>query len=184
MALTQVRSLALLRIRPLIEKDLPALEWEGEYLHFRRLYRQIYEDTFRGKALMWVAEWHGVGVIGQLFVQLSGIRGELANGVDRAYIFAVRIKPAFRGRGVGTRLLEIVEADLLRRGVQTVTLNVAKDNQEAQRFYRHLGYRIVADEPGRWSYIDHMGRRRYVTEPSWRMEKNLVLLNTTLSKGV
>lgn len=162
-----------LRIRPLSEQDLPELEWSGEYTHYRLLYRQIYEDVCRGKALMWVAEWDGAGIIGQLFVQLFSPREELANGVDRAYIFAVRVKPAFRGKGVGTCLVQTAEEDLRRRGVHTVTLNVAKGNTLAQNFYRRLGYRIVAHEAGRWSYLDHLGKRQYVVEPSWRMEKDL-----------
>ena len=33
-------------IRPLQEEDLPALEWDGEYLHFRLLYRSHYKTVF------------------------------------------------------------------------------------------------------------------------------------------
>jgi hypothetical protein len=51
--------LAQLKCRYLVDKDLPALEWDGEYSHFRRLYRDIYQSTLQGKAIMWVATLAG-----------------------------------------------------------------------------------------------------------------------------
>lgn len=162
------------RIRLLVKDDLPALEWEGQYRHFRRLYSEIYRSMEMGKALMWVAESPELGLIGQVFVQLLSGRPELANGRTRAYIYGFRIKEEYRGQGLGTRMLQVVEGDLLSRGIETVTLNVGKDNPDARRLYERCHYRVVADEEGRWSYIDDSGQRRMVVEPAWRMEKRLV----------
>lgn len=160
-------------IRLLRSEDLPALEWGGEYRHFRRLYADIYRSACQGKALMWVAELPDVGVIGQVFVQLSSGRKELADGVRRAYIYGFRIQPAYRSLGIGGRMLQVVEADLLQRRFQFVTLNVAQDNLAALRFYRQRGYQVIAEEAGEWSYLDDTGQRRQVHEPAWRMEKAL-----------
>jgi ribosomal protein S18 acetylase RimI-like enzyme len=160
-------------IRHLREEDLPGLEWDGEFIHFRRLYREIYESTRRGNAIMWVAFLDGVGVIGQLFVQLNSARHELANGESRAYIYGFRIRQNYRRMGLGTRIMAAAERELAQRGFKWVTLNVSRENEEAIRLYRRCGYRIVAREAGRWSYIDHLGKRREVHEPSWRMEKKL-----------
>jgi ribosomal protein S18 acetylase RimI-like enzyme len=166
-------SLEHLGIRLIDEADLPALEWGGEFQHYRRLYRDVYDDMDRGKALMWVAELDGVGVIGQAFVQLSSSRTELADGRDRAYVFALRVKPAYRGIGVGAQILLTIEVDLIDRRYRWVNLNVGRHNQDAQRFYERLGYRVIAPEPGRWSYVDDRGQRRQVHEPAWRMGKQL-----------
>ncbi|MDI6694375.1 MAG: GNAT family N-acetyltransferase [Anaerolineales bacterium] len=160
-------------IRVLRGEDLPALEWGGEYRHFRRLYADIYRSACQGKALMWVAELPEVGIIGQVFVQLSSGRRELADGVRRAYIYGFRIQPAYRGVGIGGRMLQIVEEDLLQRRFLFVTLNVARENIAALRFYQQHGYQVVAEEAGEWSYLDDTGRRREVHEPAWRMEKAL-----------
>ena len=161
-------------IRYLTEDDLPSLEWDGEYTHFRRLYAEIFQSAKRGNAVLWVAEMKEVGVIGQLFVQLVSGRRELADGQFRAYVYGFRVQPAFRGCGVGTRLMHTAEADLLKRGFRWVTLNVGRDNPEARRLYETRGYRVVADEPGQWSFRDHLGKRHQVNEPAWRMEKKLV----------
>jgi ribosomal protein S18 acetylase RimI-like enzyme len=165
--------MARVRIRPLMEADLPALEWEGEYTRYRRLYADAYLRAQQGRAVLWVADLAGVGVIGQLFVQLTTDRQELADGKQRAYIYAFRIRPAYRNSGLGTRMLRKAEADLRRRGFRYATLNVAKDNSRALNLYRRMGYRILASEAGRWSYPDENGEWHAVEEPAWRMEKVL-----------
>lgn len=160
-------------IRTVRESDLPALEWGGEYSHFRLLYQDVYRGVLRGESIMWVAELDSAGIIGQLFVQLVASRGELADGVRRAYLYAFRIKPSFRQHGIGSQMLEMVEADLSKRGFHWVSLNVGKDNPPARRLYERHGYRVVASEPGRWTYVDDRGQRRKVNEPAWRMEKEI-----------
>lgn len=160
-------------IRTLRKTDLPALEWGGEYSHFRLLYQDVYRGVMRGEAIMWVAELELAGIIGQLFVQLVASRGELADGLRRAYLYAFRVKPSFRQQGVGSRMLAVVEADLAKRGFHWISLNVGKDNPLARKLYERHGYRVVASEPGRWSYVDDRGQRQQVNEPAWRMEKEI-----------
>jgi ribosomal protein S18 acetylase RimI-like enzyme len=166
-------SLEQVEIRPVRRDDLPALEWDGEYTHFRRLYREVFQSFSNGEALMWTADLPGRGLIGQLFVQLNSARKELADGKSRAYIYGFRVKPSYRGLGVGSRLLYTAEADLAQREFRWISLNVGRQNQDALRFYKRCGYQLVAAEPGRWSYQDDQGQRHEVHEPAWRMEKRL-----------
>ena len=167
--------LDLFEIRHLREDEIPALEWEGEYIHFRRQFEMAYREYRRGGGIPWVAVRRQDGLmVGQVFVLLaSRFRKELADGRRRAYLYAVRVKTDFRGRGLGDRMMATAEADLAARGYRTATLNVARDNPDAHRFYLRRGYQVVSAEPGQWSYIDHTGSRRYVDEPAWRMEKEL-----------
>jgi ribosomal protein S18 acetylase RimI-like enzyme len=164
-------------IRRLVKADLPALEWDGEFRHFRRLYQDVYQNYTLGRALMWVAELPGVELVGQLFIQLASSWPEPVSGdyrpYEKAYIYGFRVKPAYRGFGLGTRMMQCVEDDLHYRGFSGVCLNVSQDNSGARRLYERLGYRVVSVEPGRWSYIDDQGRRQDVHEPAWRMEKEI-----------
>lgn len=162
------------RVRQLRRSDLRALEWDGEFTHFRRLYEASYHSARNGNSILWIAELPPIGLIGQLFVQLISSRTELANGRSRAYIYGFRIKPAYQNLGIGSLMMAKAEADLRERGFDAVTLNVGKDNPGARRLYERLGYQVLAEEPGCWSYTDHEGRIRDVHEPSWRMEKKLV----------
>lgn len=171
-------------IRTVTAADLTALEWDGEYQHFRRLYTEMFQSASQGRAVLWVAvlpeyqpravQSPSRGLIGQVFVQLTSGRPELADGYQRAYIYGFRIKAAYRNAGLGTRMMEVVENDLLRRGYRYATLNVSCDNPGARRLYERLDYRVVGSEAGDWSYVDDRGQRREVHEPAWRMEKSLL----------
>jgi ribosomal protein S18 acetylase RimI-like enzyme len=160
-------------IRHLEESDLPALEWEGEFKHYRRLYQDAYRRMLRGLSVLWVAELPQMGLLGQVFIQLQCDRPELCDGVDRAYLYGFRIRPAYRGCGLGSAMIEVVEEDLLARGFSALTLNVARDNTDAIRLYRRRGFRVIAPEPGRWQYVDDMGVLVSVHEPAWRMLKQI-----------
>jgi ribosomal protein S18 acetylase RimI-like enzyme len=160
-------------IRQIRREDLLALEWEGEYTHFRRLFADAFRRTLRGDAVMWVAELPEVNLVGQLFVQLNSAHSEAANGGHKAYIYGFRVRPHYRNAGIGSLLLKTAEDDLAQRGYRVVALNVGRDNPAARRLYERSGYRVVAAEPGVWSYLDHRGRLRQVNEPAWRMEKEI-----------
>jgi ribosomal protein S18 acetylase RimI-like enzyme len=162
-----------LQIRPIQRSDLPALEWDGEYKHFRRVYADAFTRSEKGLSLLWAAELPGPGIIGQVFIQLTCDRPELGDGRCRAYLYSFRVKADYRGYGVGTRILDFVEEDLRQRGFEYITLNVAKDNPEAQRLYLRRGYKIIAHEPGVWWYPDERGDWHQVREPAWRMEKRI-----------
>ena len=165
--------LGSVEIRHLREPDLPLLEWEGEFIHFRRLYQDAYRRMLRGLSVLWVADLTGFGILGQVFIQLQCDRPELCDGVNRAYLYGFRIRPDFRGCGLGSAMVAVVESDLCERGFSTLTLNVARDNISAIRLYLRLGFQITAPEPGRWQYVDHTGMLVNVHEPAWRMEKKI-----------
>ena len=158
-------------IRYASHQDLPALEWEGEFTHFRHVFAEAYRLKELGEVIIWVADLPEFGLIGQLFIQLYGPNHLQANVGRYAYIYGFRVRPVYRGNGIGSRLLQKAETDLVSRGFERIALNVARDNEPARHLYERLGYRVVAPEPGIWSYLDDQGRRRFVNEPAWRMEK-------------
>lgn len=159
-------------VRQATREDVPRLEWFGQYTHFRNLIRRAYKEQARGSRLMLVADFNGFPV-GQVFIQLAGGNTRLADGAERAYLYAFRVLLPFRGLGIGTHLMYRAEGELTVRGYRRVTIAVAKDNFGARRLYERLGYAIFAEEPGRWSYVDHLGVRQYVHEPCWLMLKRL-----------
>jgi len=168
-------NLSGLLIRQVEKADLPALEWGNAYLKYRRMFASLYRNAQTGKTLMWIIETPQHEIIGQAFVMLKSSERNAADGTSRAYIFALRVKTAWRNMGIGTHLMHFVEDDLCNRGYKYVTLNVAKDNPDALRLYERLGYQITGSRPGIWSYKDHEGKVQYVEEPAWRMRKRLGL---------
>lgn len=61
------------------------------------------------------------------------------------HVHRLVVAGAFRGRGLGRELLRKVAAEAGTRGVSTVTLKVARSNEDALRFYENLGF----EESGR-----------------------------------
>jgi ribosomal protein S18 acetylase RimI-like enzyme len=160
-------------IRHVRKEDLHGMEWDGEYKHFRRVYAEAFQSMQRGYSILWLAEHPQTGYIGQVFIQLICDRRELADGIERAYFYSFRVREEYRSMGIGSRMMDVVEEDLIRRNFRYVTLNVARDNPRAQHLYLRRGYHVVAPEPGIWSYPDENGVWHRVEEPAWRMEKAL-----------
>ncbi len=162
-----------IHIRQAQEKDLPGMEWDGEYAHFRRIYRQHYQNSFNGTTLIWVAENEDGKIMGQIFLLLFSNQSEIADGIHRAYVFSFRLKPEYRNKGLGSHMLKFVEEYLLGRGFDTLRINVARNNILAKRLYERNGYTVVGPEEGRWRYQDQFGRWQTVHEPAWRLLKKL-----------
>ncbi len=160
-------------IRRLEAGDLRSIEWDGEYTHLRQVYERAYQKSKAGINILWVAELPDLGIIGQVFLQLTSERCDLADGYSRAYLYSLRVKSAYRCMGFGTRLMEEAESTLRKMGYSMVTLTVAKTNNRAIALYQRRGYSIVASEAGLWNYQDDKGNWQSIREPAWRMEKNL-----------
>jgi ribosomal protein S18 acetylase RimI-like enzyme len=159
--------------RPIVRSELLQLEWEGEYSHLRKVYASAFEKHLTGKTIMWVADLQNQGIIGQVFIQLSSTRMDLADGQNRAYLYAFRIRPAFRNAGLGTRMNWFLEDFLIKKQFKEITLIVAKENLSAIRLYNRLGYHKAGYESGAWSYRDHNNQIQHVVEPAWKMIKTL-----------
>lgn len=163
-------------IRPGSVDDLPALEWDGEYSHYRTVYRQAMKEASRGARALLVAEVEGA-VVGQIFIHFRSpfpIPG--ANGAV-GYLYAFRVRPEQRGVGIGRALLREAEELLARVGARWVVIAVARDNHEARRLYERQGYTWLTDDPGEWSYTDERGIERYIREPAHLLWKGLSLPN-------
>lgn len=161
-----------LRIRHATVLDLPALEWDGEYQHFRRLYREAMEGVRKGRRKIFVAET-GDHVIGQIFVNFfSSWRNSIA-GLRTGYLHSFRVKPEYRNRGIGRKLIRTAEEVLIENGFHLAVIAVAQRNDGALRLYQKLGYEIFRNDPGRWAYIDHNDQVQHISEPAFILRKSL-----------
>ncbi|SPH18357.1 Mycothiol acetyltransferase [Defluviimonas aquaemixtae] len=61
-------------------------------------------------------------------------------GGQDAFVDEFFLVPASRGKGHGQAALDLVTAELKARGVRALHLEVSRDNQAGQRFYRHAGF--------------------------------------------
>jgi ribosomal protein S18 acetylase RimI-like enzyme len=73
-------------------------------------------------------------------LQLTFIPGIAHQGAWRAQVEAVRVAREFRGRGIGEAMMRHAIALARERGCALVQLTTNKARDDAQRFYRRLGF--------------------------------------------
>ena len=61
-------------------------------------------------------------------------------------LYALYIRQAFQGSGLGRRLVTTVAQDLASRGFASMVIWVMKDNHGARGFYEQLGGRLVGEK--------------------------------------
>jgi ribosomal-protein-alanine N-acetyltransferase len=66
------------------------------------------------------------------------------DGAFVGYIQTVAVVPHWRGRGVGTRLIEYAEERIFRDS-PNVFINASSFNPGAQRLYERLGYEVIGE---------------------------------------
>jgi ribosomal protein S18 acetylase RimI-like enzyme len=60
----------------------------------------------------------------------------------RGWVYYVAVRPRYRRQGIGTALMERVEAGLARLGCPKVNLQVRASNEGVVSFYKKLGYQV------------------------------------------
>jgi GNAT superfamily N-acetyltransferase len=93
---------------------------------------------------LWLAITAAGEVAGTL--QLTFIPGLSRNGMRRAQVEAVRVRPDLRGHGIGGQMMRHVIERARSQGCGLVQLTSDLARTDAQRFYRRLGF--VASHAG------------------------------------
>lgn len=171
--IAQLEVVLPVRIRTATAVDVVRLEWYGQYAHHRNLFRKAYRDQQLGKRLILVADCKQFP-IGRIFI-LFILKQHGDGGSQLSYLYSLRVMEMFRNQGIGSRLIAEAEQKIAERGYNQVTIGVAKTNLDARRLYERLGYQVYSDDPGQWSYTDHLGNVRSIKEPCWLLQKQIRL---------
>lgn len=89
--------------------------------------------------------------VAELDGQIAGfcvVDWKLESGRKIGHFITIDVAPELRRGGLGRRLMQMGEANLAAMGCIAITLEVAANNQGAQAFYEHLGYRQMGGIPG------------------------------------
>ena len=68
--------------------------------------------------------------------------------VDYLHISNIAVRPDFRGKGAGKKLLERAFQETIKRKFRSVTLEVRENNEEAVGLYKKAGFEIKGRRPG------------------------------------
>ena len=94
-----------------------------------------FKDGFATEGnVLFVIEEDG-GAVGSLWFAPREQYGE-----KQAFLYAIKLDEAYRGRGLGRQAMELLEVEVKARGFDRVMLNVFGGNETARALYRKLGY--------------------------------------------
>jgi len=71
---------------------------------------------------------------------------------DEIHINNVAVRPALRGRGIGTALMHHVLAEAVNLGARRATLEVRASNHGARRLYERLGFYVAGTRKNYYSH--------------------------------
>jgi GNAT superfamily N-acetyltransferase len=92
---------------------------------------RVVERVASGSSAQWVLDAGG---------RLVGTMSCVLDETGRVQVVAVYLTPAYRGRGLLGRMLAEVACWARERGVTTLALEVAKENERAVEAYRRMGF--------------------------------------------
>ena len=104
---------------------------------------RVYIEDFGSRPgdLCLVAETEGQ-VVGAVWSRIMDDYGHLD---DSTPSLAISLLPGYRGRGIGTRLLDSLLSLLWQKGFARASLSVQKENP-ARRLYERAGFRVVVEK--------------------------------------
>jgi ribosomal protein S18 acetylase RimI-like enzyme len=83
---------------------------------------------------------NGSGVVGYAFVRIEdGSDDTFQLGEQYAELYSLSVASDWRGQGIGTRLLDFVDAELAARGIRDLAVAVMVGNSGAERLYERRG---------------------------------------------
>ena len=132
-----------------IEFDAP-ISWEfvdedlrGElsYEEYERMHREVVMSILKSNLdnRIFVATSDENEIVGLAWV---GLKIDTVNYVPVAYLYDIEVREEFRGRGVGSKLLELAEDACRAWGAYGMMLSVSRGNRDALIWYLRNGYVI------------------------------------------
>jgi GNAT superfamily N-acetyltransferase len=160
-----------LTIRAASAADLKALidAFGLERLFAERFFAERLTRQRQRRGSLLVA-WEGDELVARVYLKFEPpderpLRWMLAREYGRRLVPIVQqleVREGRRGRGIGRRVMEEVEAYLLECGHDRVALAVAPDNDHAIRLYKGLHYEHLGDMGAVNQVILRSGRRRRI----------------------
>lgn len=106
-----------------LEKECFSVPWS----------RDAFGEAVRSGDYEYVAALSEEGPVGYAGMQVVPDEAEVTN---------IAVKEAFRGLGIGERLMEALETICRRRGVRYLHLEVRESNEPARNLYKRRGFEI------------------------------------------
>ena len=127
---------------------------QGDMAAVAALHARCFEEPWRPELIGRIAQAPGgIGLLWRREDEALGFVLCRTNG-SRGEVVSLGVAPAARQRGVARALMNAAIDSVSRRGLRTLYLEVAEDNDAALRLYRALGFAQVGRRPGYYAKPD------------------------------
>jgi len=155
-------------IRVCAEADLRALEWDGMFEDHREIIVDAFVRQQQRSNMMLVAESDG-RIVGQIWIDLTKLASR-----GTGFLWALRVHPSARSRGIGTELIGAAEAWLAANAFESGAVGIEKENLRGLRLCRRLGYEVAGELLERYTFTTPTGDTHEVTVDQWLLQKRLL----------
>jgi len=93
-----------------------------------------------------LADYNTIGLVAKVDGETAGFiisRVEIENDTLHGHIITINVTPAYRRKGIASKLLQETEAILKGKGITECNLEVREDNLAALRLYQNSGYKKI-----------------------------------------
>jgi ribosomal-protein-alanine N-acetyltransferase len=130
---------AILRIRPFIPNDIPAIA---------SIVREALRENYPTALYFDIHRWWREGfLVAELDGHPIGFLAAVNSAENQVRILMFAVATGFRRRGIGSMLMENFIQQCGNRDVRRVELEVRKSNLDGIRFYQRYGYEIASILP-------------------------------------
>ena len=71
--------------------------------------------------------------------------------LDEAHITNVAVRPEYRRRGIGRKMMELILLEAKKRGIVSISLEVRVSNKPARELYKGFGFSVAGLRKGYYS---------------------------------
>ncbi|SHN46246.1 GNAT family N-acetyltransferase [Cryptosporangium aurantiacum] len=133
------------------QEGLPGFAYHPPATSWRNRRAQYHHWLAHPQAFVLVA-YDGPTPVGYALVEvIEGPEDTWVTGDRIAELQTLSVAPGWRGRGLGTLLLDRVDAELAARGIHDLLIAVLEGNDGAERFYQRRGLKKVMSTYARFS---------------------------------
>jgi len=105
------------------------------------------QEAFTKRQIAYLlADYNTIGLVAKVNGDIAGFiisQVEIEDDTTYGHIITVNVAPAYRRKGIASKMLEETEAILKEKGITECRLEVREDNLAALRLYQNSGYQKI-----------------------------------------
>jgi ribosomal-protein-alanine N-acetyltransferase len=105
------------------------------------------QEAFTKRQIAYLlSDYNTISLIAKLESEIAGFilaQIEIENDTLFGHIITINVVPAFRKKGIGSKMMQEMEAILKQKGISECHLEVREDNSPALKLYQNSGYQKI-----------------------------------------